>query len=255
MLVKQHRFDYHRNMIEKSFANSLPATLAVPSKTAILSALMSGLSLPAGELAYRAAVSYPTTSFHLKQLLNDGYVKVRRMGRHRYYELADAHVAEALEKLSLLTPALRERRPPKSQTEEIRRARMCYDHVAGRLGVALLQSLRAHGYLHARAGSSEELDISDLGKAFFSRFGIDVDALYTGRRKIAFECTDWSERTAHLGGALGCGLGAELQERGWIKRHSTDRALIVTPAGRRTMPKVFGINVRLLLDQPKVRTP
>lgn len=237
-------------MIDKSFARSLPATLAVPSKTAMLSALMSGLSLPAGELAYRAAVSYPTASFHLKQLLDDGYVRVRKMGRHRYYELADAQVAEALEKLSLLTPALRERRAPKSQTDELRRARMCYDHVAGRLGVALFQSFRAHGYLRARGRNSEELDISERGAAFFSRFGIDTEALHAGRRKIAFECTDWSERTAHLGGALGCCLGTELEQRGWIQRQVTDRALIVTPSGRRGMPKMFGINIRLLLDQP-----
>lgn len=225
---------------------SLVATLAVPSKAAILSALMSGHSLPASELAYRAAVSYQTTSYHLKQLLEDGYVRVRQTGRHRYYEISGAEVADVLEKLSLLTPSLREQRSPKGQTEAMRQARICYDHIAGRFGVALLQSFRAHHYLCLAAPKSEELAITMQGRNFFAALGIDVDRLQAGRRKFACECIDWSERTPHLAGALGCAVMQAFEARGWITRHPTDRALAVTPAARRAVPKLLGVNVRLI---------
>ncbi len=236
-------------IVNANFEALLPATLAVPSKAAILAALMSGQSLPASELAFRSATSFQTTSFHLKQLLQDGFLDVRCLGRHRYYTLKSQTVAEVLEKLSILTPVLREKQSSKGQTEAMRRARMCYDHIAGRLGVSMMESFRAHGYLSSSRQTAGDLELTAKGEAYFSGLGINVQSVENSRRKMAYECIDWSERTPHLAGLLGALLSQSFQERGWIRKHSTDRALILTPSGRRALPRRVGLNLRILLAE------
>jgi len=215
----------------------------------MLSALMSGQSLPASELAYRGGISLQTASFHLRQLLADGFVRVRKSGRHRYYCLANDDVARTLESLSILTPVFRERTELKQQTKVIRQARMCYDHIAGRLGVIFLQSLRGNGYLIQMSPVSEDLVVSDSGVVFFASIGIALHSLESTRRRLAYECIDWSERTPHLAGSLGAAIGQTFQDEGWAQKHSRDRALTLTPKGKRILPKRLGINVRLLMSE------
>jgi DNA-binding transcriptional ArsR family regulator len=235
-------------MPEDGYEAALISTLAVPSKAAVLAALMSGRALPASELAYRASITQQTASFHLKQLLNDGFVRVRNVGRHRYFELSDDRVAMVLERVSLLSSTLRERNTL-GHASGLRCARMCYDHIAGQLGVAIYQSIRSHGYIRPDAKEFEHLVVSPEGRKFFTKLGVDLAACKSSRRKFAFDCIDWSERTPHLAGALGASLAKAFEEKGWIERNTSDRSLVVTTKAYRALPRVLGLNLRLVLSK------
>ena len=206
-----------------------------PARANILSALMDGRALTVTELAASAGVTVSTTSLHLRKLEEGGLVEPAKQGRHRYFALAGPQVAEVLEALMGLaqhTGAVRVRTGPRD--EELRHARLCYDHLAGEKGVAVLDSLKRRKLL-----AGDNLDITENGRVFFLEFGIDLAALENGRRKMCRSCLDWSMRRDHLAGALGSALWNRMQELGWVHRADGSRVVTFTQDGARAFERTF----------------
>jgi hypothetical protein len=202
---------------------------------------MSGTCLASGELARVAGVSPATASAHLSQLLAGGLVCVRQEGRHRFYRLASAEVAHALEALSLVGTA----RPDISslrtarEDEAMRLARTCYDHLAGRLGVAVHDALVGRGGL---AAGADGYRLTPAGQDLMSRLGVATEQARAARRQFARPCLDYTQRRPHLAGALGAALCTRLVERGWLTRRGPrQRALRITTAGRTGFAELLGI--------------
>jgi DNA-binding transcriptional ArsR family regulator len=195
----------------------------------MLDALMAGGALRASDLARRADVAPSTASEHLARLLGGGLVMCEARGRERQYRLASGAVADALEALALIAPpeeisSLR----ASDRAAALRRARTCYDHLAGELGVGLTEALVEQRLLVPTDGA---YSLSRLGERRLAELGIDLDATRTQRRVFARACLDWSERRPHLAGSLGAALAEAVIAHGWMARRPNDRALTVTPAG------------------------
>jgi DNA-binding transcriptional ArsR family regulator len=247
------RTDRPRHGGEADFAT--PAGLiGHPARSAMLLALLDGRALPMSTLAAEAGIAVSTASAHLTQLTEGGLLVTRRQGRHRYYALASAQVVKALEELAKLAAP----RPVRSLRESsrayaLRLARTCYDHIAGRLGVALMRSLLDQDALtggdglhhpsqtqHDRLsapGRDVDYRLTSTGQALFSRLGVEIS---TGRRRLVAYCVDWTEQRHHLGGALGAALLERLVDLDWIHRGET-RALRITDAGRKGLADHFDI--------------
>ena len=217
------------------------ALMGDPSRAAMLMALMSGEALTAGELAFRAGVALPTASGHLAQLADGGLLAVAKQGRHRYYRLAGPAVAHAVETLSdLAIQVFPSRRRVMPEDAPLRRARTCYDHLAGRLGVALADGLVEHRVLR-RADDGLALVRRGSGEELLHSWGIDVASLETSRRPMVRTCIDWTERRPHLAGALGAAIVDRFLDAGWIRRRRDDRAVSVTPLGQRRLREELGV--------------
>jgi len=217
--------------------------LAEPTRAAMLTAMLDDRPLAAGELARLAGVSPATASAHLARLLHGGLVTVIRQGRHRYYRLAGPEVAAAMEALAHLSPVTPVRSLRQSQdATALGQARTCYDHLAGRAGVALLDALLARKLLVAPQanGLPDRFDVTSAGLATLSSFGIDMAVLKRTRRRFAGACLDWTERKPHLNGALGAAITARLLGLGWIERGPRRRAVRITPAGAEGLAATFG---------------
>lgn len=225
--------------------NTLAQTAALigdPARANILSALMDGRALTAGELAWHAGVSAQTASGHLAKLAEARLVAVARQGRHRYHRLASLDVAHAVEALMALAAAgPRRHRPTGPRDEALRAARTCYDHLAGRLGAALAASLCERGYVVIPDAGEGVAAVTEAGSRFFgAEFGIDLGAT-AGRRPLCRTCLDWSERRPHLAGRLGAALCRRSFELGWIAPTRDSRAVAITSAGRLGFAQTFGI--------------
>lgn len=206
----------------------------------ILSALMDGRALTAGELAWHAGVGAPTTSGHLAKLTEANLVSVEKQGRHRYYRLASAQVAEGLEalmNLSLLGP--RRHRPTGPKDQAMRTARTCYDHLAGRLGIAVADAMSERGFIILGEGAGT---VTEAGRGFLQAFGVDPGA-GPKNRPVCKTCLDWSERRPHLAGKVGVGLCNRAFELGWIERTRDSRALKITAAGQMGFAEAFGFTL------------
>jgi len=214
---------------EPRFAR-IATTIGDPTRARMLSALMSGEYLAAGELAQAAGVTPQTATAHIAQLVDAGLVELRCQGRHRYVRIADAEVARILESLSLVA----ERRADRAKWEHgaykpLKAARTCYDHIAGELGVALFDGLPARGtLLHDASGYA----LSDEGRAHWRALGLDPELRTPARAREGYACLDWSERRDHLGGRLAAQLLAHGLEHRWLRRVAGSRALELLPAGR-----------------------
>src|SRR5215468_4709177 len=181
---------------------STAALIGDPSRTRILAALADGRALPAGELARVARITPQTASAHLDKLFRGHLLAVEVQGRHHYYRLRNPQVAQVLESLSIVAPpALTSAH--RDSTDGLRFARICYDHLAGKLGVGVTRALCDHSYIHdGEVGYA----VTDTGKAWFGNLGIDVEELRSSRRPLTRRCLDWSERRPHLAGGLGAAL-------------------------------------------------
>ncbi len=211
---------------------AVASLLGDPARANMLTALMGGRALTVSELAEAAGVTLPTASGHLARLAAACLVAAEKQGRHRYFRLSGPDVAGVLEGLMGLaerTGAVRVQTGPKDPA--LRRARICYDHLAGERGVALLQALFGAGWL---GGDAEPL-VTPAGRARLGGLGIDIAALEHGRRPLCRRCLDWSERQNHLGGALGAALLKEILGRRWAHR-TEGRAIAFTPAGATSGP-------------------
>jgi DNA-binding transcriptional ArsR family regulator len=222
--------------------------LADPARVAMLMALSDGRELAASELALVAGVSAATASAHLARLAAAGLVGARRAGRHRFYRMARPELVHALEALAVLAPESAPRTHAQARFgRAVRAARTCYDHLAGRLGVAVTRSLVERGALASAGGQftvtaeGERILGGAAGTAGAGGLGIDLAAVRARRRAFAPACLDWSERVPHVAGALGAALLASFFERGWIERTAASRAVQVTLAGRRGFARALEI--------------
>lgn len=212
------------------------AALAEPSRATMLAALLDGVALPAGELAQLAGIGAATASAHLARLVAEGFVAVEAQGRHRYYRLANADVAAALEAMASLMPRPPQRQRPGDPT--LWRARLCYHHLAGQLGVLLRESLLQRGWLQL---DGEGCTLSRSGRDALQRLDLlAADHPQTLRGRL---CLDWTERRHHVGGTLGQELARGMIERtGWLHRQARGRALTFTPVGLAGLAREFGID-------------
>ncbi len=209
---------------------AIAALIGDPARANMLTALMSGKALTARELADEAGVTPQTASSHLSRLAEGGLLQARKQGRHKFFELASDDVAQALEALMGLargTGQLRTRPGPKDA--ELRHARVCYNHLAGELGVQMFQSMLRRGFL---ALETEDVTLTPAGEAFVATLGLDPSALALGRAPLCRTCLDWSERQSHLAGRLGREMLAHFETKGWVKRHTASRALHFSPEGQ-----------------------
>jgi DNA-binding transcriptional ArsR family regulator len=215
--------------------------LANPARSAVVDALMHGRPLAAGELARIAGVRASTMSEHLGELLDGGLVAVITAGRHRYYQLSGTEVAEALEAFSRICPAMPVRSLRQSSASRtLRAARLCYDHVAGALGVALLDQMRSSGWLASASGP--HLQLTQPGTQALAAIGVDIEGCRRARRHFARSCLDWTERRPHLAGSLGAGVTSVLLDREWLRRAGAGRGLTVTSQGEHGLRTTFGIS-------------
>ncbi|WP_127901925.1 ArsR/SmtB family transcription factor [Solirhodobacter olei] len=203
----------------------------------MLAALMGGRALTAGELARHAGVTAQTTSGHLAKMTEARLLAVEKQGRHRYYRLATADVAQAIHALMALAADGPPRyRPVGPRDAALRLARTCYDHMAGRLALALADSLVREGHVLLADGAGL---VTERGEAFFSGLGIDVTGATQSRRPLCRTCLDWSERRPHIAGRLGAALLDSALERGWVVRQAESRALRLTRAGESGFAAAF----------------
>ncbi len=222
------------------------ALIGDTGRVAMLTALLDGRALPAGELAAAAGLSRPAASAHLAKLTDGGLLVVEREGRHRYYRLAGPGVAAILESLAahagqLLRPAAFRR----LQSNALRHARICYDHLAGELGVAVASALESRGLLALAEG--KRLDATPAGVAWFAVvLGIDTAGIKPGRHGVAHRCLDWTERRYHLAGPLGTQLLRRCCDLGWLVQTSRSRAVRLSEHGRDGFREHLGVRVPII---------
>ncbi|GII32286.1 ArsR/SmtB family transcription factor [Planotetraspora mira] len=215
------------------------ALIADATRAAMLTALLDGRALAAGELARMAGVTPQTASAHLARLRDGGLITMISQGRHRYFRLSGPDVAQVLEVLATISerPAVRSLRQSR-QARLLQEARTCYDHLAGRVGVEVYDALLREGHLvESDEGSCE---VTSSGRDAVTAFGVDLDAVRLSRRKFAPACLDWLERRPHLGGALGAAMFERMVALEWLARGTTRRAIEVTAAGRAGLESTFG---------------
>jgi DNA-binding transcriptional ArsR family regulator len=227
-------------MFQEPNVAAVASLIADPARAAMLAALLDGRALPAGELAYAAGITAQTASSHLAKLLDGGLLSVETEGRHRYYRLAGSHIAQALEHLAAIRPAGPVRRKAlDARGQELRFARCCYDHLAGHLGVTVTRGLQERGFIVPAA--NKRFAVTSAGATWFGGIGLDVAALKPGRRGLARQCLDWTERTHHLAGPLGVQFMAVLCASGWLRRVPNSRAVRLTPRGRTELQRQLGV--------------
>ncbi|MER6347476.1 ArsR/SmtB family transcription factor [Streptomyces sp. NPDC001595] len=213
--------------------------VADTTRAACLLALLDGRAWTAGELARHAGVAPSTLSEHLGKLVAGGLLTEERQGRHRYVRLADARVAQLLEDLAAQVapdPSARPRTLREAGAgSAMARGRTCYDHLAGRLGIAVTDALGALGLLRRDTGFA----LTDAGLTWFAGAGIRLDR--TGRRPLARACLDWTERRPHLAGTAGAALCEHALTSGWCVRIGSERAVKVTPEGEHALSALLGI--------------
>ena len=210
----------------------------------MLLSLLDGHARTSTELAALAKVTPSTASGHLNRLRASGLIAVAASGRHRYYSLRSAEVARVLEGLGVLAGGLTKTYVP-STPEPLRRARSCYDHMAGSIAVALHDHFMEQGWLvHDAGGEADAYDLSDSGIRALSPLGIDVTAMRGLRRRFAYGCLDWSERRPHIAGALGAALLKHACAKKWVARDLNSRSLAVTRLGEKDILRVLGLKLQ-----------
>ncbi len=210
------------------------------ARATMLNALMGGQSLTATELAYCANVSRPTASGHLSKLVAARLLTVTRQRRFSYYRIASPLIAAMLESMKVVAAIeVPPRRQPRSpQDETLRFARSCYDHLAGRIGVAVTDALVAMGHVVLTDDGGE---VTDSGARFLAAFGVDLTP--RTRRRFCQPCLDWSERRYHIKGLVGARILDRLLDLGWLKSVPGSRALRLTPSGRAGLAETFRIEI------------
>jgi DNA-binding transcriptional ArsR family regulator len=216
----------------------IAALIGDHARADILTALIAGEALTATELAEAAGVTKQTISSHLAKLLDARLLAVESQGRHRYFRLADRDVAQLLESLmgvAYRAGAVRVRASPREPA--LRKARVCYDHLAGELGVLVFDGMQRRRLLRSGDGG---LELTAQGERFCRKLGLDTRAMAHGRRVLCRVCLDWSARRHHLAGALGAALLNRCFERGWARRAKGSRVVNFTPVGERSLREQFG---------------
>ena len=222
-------------MITGPIIAEIAALVGDPARATMVSALLDGRALTASELALAARITPQTASTHLAKLTEAGLFSVVRNGRHRYFRLASPTVVDMLDGIVAVALAKRPRyRPLSRQARALSAARICYDHLAGRLSLDLTDAFVAREYVVI--DDDEAAEITTAGKRFFTRFGIQLPPVRSTRL-----CLDWTERRPHIAGALGAAMTKRCFDLGWMERMKRSHAVIVTSLGRRSFQKTFGI--------------
>lgn len=210
----------------------IATTVGDPRRIQMLSLLMEGRALTAKELALGAGIEPATASAHLKRLLEDGLLASASQGRHKYFRFASEHVAQLVESLMRVAPRRAAPAAPRAD-EGMRRARFCYDHLAGSLGTGMFAAMLRKGWLQDDLSQDKQLQLTPKGTKALQALQLDLQAAQARRRQFACRCLDWSERRDHLGGALGAALADRLQALRWIERRKHSREVRITAAGER----------------------
>ena len=219
-----------------------------PARAAMLHALMDGRALTATELAKVANITPQTASGHLSRMTDIGLLSVEKQGRHRYHRLATPSVARMLESIMEVAAELE---PDRSKftvgprDAALRKARTCYDHFAGQLGVALADALIAQGHIELTGDAGL---LTETGTAFLGELGIDIAPMLAQRTKrsgrvLCRPCLDWSERRPHLAGRAGAALADLALQRDWIRRRPQGRSVEITDAGLDAFRSLFGVRI------------
>jgi DNA-binding transcriptional ArsR family regulator len=221
----------------------IAGAIAEPARARMLCCLLDGPARTSTELSVVAEVSASTASAHLARLKDEQLVHLLAQGKHRYYQLADANVAAALEALLVVAGLPRPAFKPNTP-DRLRHARTCYDHMAGTVAVRLHDHMTAQGWLAGSGGegSNGEYQLTPAGEQGVFALGIDTGALRKLRRRFACPCLDWSERKPHVGGALGAAMLQLALRKGWVEQDLDSRALAVPPKGQRQMLAAFGLS-------------
>ncbi|HEY2033413.1 MAG TPA: helix-turn-helix domain-containing protein [Rhizomicrobium sp.] len=208
-----------------------------PARANMLGALLSGKALTATELANEAGITAQTASAHLSKLESGGLIAGVKQGRHRYFRLSGSDVADMLEKMmGVAARAGHLRTRPGPSEPQMRRARVCYDHLAGEMGVELFDGLTAKGVIAIRG---DDVRVTRKGEAFFPKIGIDLDVLSANRRPLCKSCLDWSQRRSHLAGSLGAALLDRIYDEGWAMRDGKSRAVLFSRSGESKFRAMF----------------
>jgi DNA-binding transcriptional ArsR family regulator len=219
----------------------IAALVGDPARANMLSALMDGRAMSAGNLAFAAHVTAQTASAHLAKLVAARLLAGEKQGRHRYFRLASPDVARMLEEIMSVAVARAPRyRPAWMRDEALRSARTCYDHLAGRLGVALAASLAGQRHVLLDEDGGE---VTAEGTRFLDELGVDLTNAAGKRRRFCRPCVDWSERRPHLGGAVGAALAQRCFALGWLVRVKDSRAVAITALGRDGFRANFGVEI------------
>lgn len=224
----------------------IAGAIADPARARILCALLDGRARTATELSISAEVGSSTTSAHLAKLTELGFLTLVKQGKHRYFQLANPQVANALEALMQLTAPAAESFMP-STPVHLRYARSCYDHLAGTVAVALHDQMLQQGWLTLSGNNqqpgSQHYQLSQSGETLFSSLQIALKPKSNSRRQYACACLDWSERKAHLGGFLGAALLEMMLAQQWLQREPDERVLHLTAKGQKALQQHFGLSL------------
>ena len=221
----------------------IAALVGDPARANVLMALMDGRALTASELAYFAHVTPQTASTHLGKLVDGGILVPAKQGRHRYFRLASPLIGQMLEGIM----AVAEGRPVRYHPhwrggEQLRFAKVCYDHLAGEIAVRIADALATQKRILL---SDDGGEVTSDGEALLTTLGIDVASLTKQRRIFCRPCLDWSMRRPHIAGAVGAALFERFMEMGWLKRIKDSRALTITPEGHQHLEDLFGVTAEL----------
>lgn len=239
-------------MLTTSGLAETAALVGDPARANMLLALMDGRALTAAELAGAGGVTPQTASNHLARMTQAGLLTVERQGRHRYHRLASITIAQMLEGIMAVAatpsgdPGARLRTGPKDRA--MRLARTCYDHLAGQVAVAIADRMVERRQVEL---SPDGGVLTDRGAEFLGGIGIDLDGAATRstrKRQFCRPCLDWSERRPHIAGTVGAVLLATCFANDWMRRTNSSRAVVVTPAGRQTLDRLFDLETELWVD-------
>ena len=209
-----------------------------PTRATIMWALLDGKAFTATELSISANTSPQNISMHLSKLLQADLLRVENQGRHRYYRFARKEIAYAIEAMANLIPAPLATKQANEEMPAIKYCRTCYDHLAGKIGVAITSSLVKQKII---VDQDDVFSVSSKGEKWLANFGISIDELKEQRRSFIRPCLDWSERKHHIGGSLGASILNKMLENDWMRRIKNSRAIVITASGRKKLSEYFKI--------------
>lgn len=217
----------------------IASLIGEPSRAKILIALMGGKALTATELSMEAGITPQTASSHLSKLVDGQLLVLQKQGRHKYFHIKDRQVADLLETL-LGISSKKEYSNVKTGPVDplLRKARVCYDHLAGELGVLLFNSLKKQNYIEEIADIAS---VTTEGELFFASLGVNMNELKKSKRSLCKSCLDWSERQNHLSGSLGVWVLNDLFNSGWGAKNLDSRAISLTTKGLQDFKNKYGI--------------
>ena len=220
--------------------SQIASLIGDPVRSKIMWSLLDGRAYTATELAVYTDTSAQNISMHLNKLVTAGMLNVEKQGRHRYYNYARPEISYAIEALATLIPSPSSIGDEVKTDQPVRFCRSCYDHLAGRIGVALTENLLDKNYIFKM---EKDFDVTPLGKSFFESLGIDIIRLKLEKRSFARACLDWSERKHHIAGSLGAAILSYMKVNDWIRTTDNSRAIVITGNGRQALHDRLGFNV------------